>query len=132
MTTEEKICQLTSIWLTFDSDKDEMAPHTDAMFPLDFDIEYFLTTGIGQITRPFGSQPIDPKKGAEMVNRIQKRLMEETRLGIPAICHEECLAGFMAQGATSFPLTGTFTLVGNLRYPDEDRALFTEVEVRSG
>ncbi len=104
MTVEEKILQLTSIWLTFDPDRGEMAPHTDELFPPeDFDIEYFLTTGIGQITRPFGSQPIDPIKGAEMVNRIQKRLMEETRLGIPAICHEECLTGFMAQVATSFP-----------------------------
>jgi beta-glucosidase-like glycosyl hydrolase len=106
MTMEEKIRQLTSIWLTFDPDKGDMAPSPLGGFSgtdPDFNIEDFLGTGIGQITRPFGSQPIDPMKGAEMVNRIQKRLTEETRLGIPAICHEECLTGFMAQGATSFP-----------------------------
>lgn len=107
MTLEEKILQLTSIWMSFDPEKGEMAPSIMGE-DLDenagkVDIDYYLRTGIGQITRPFGSRPIDPVKGAEIVNRIQKRLIEETRLSIPAICHEECLAGFMAQGATSFP-----------------------------
>jgi len=65
-------------------------------------VEFYLKTGVGQITRPFGSRPVDPVRGAEMVNDLQKRLREESRLGIPAICHEECLTGFMAQGMTSF------------------------------
>jgi beta-glucosidase len=68
----------------------------------DLDMNYFLGTGIGQVTRLFGSRPIDPVKGAETANAIQEKLVEGTRLGIPAICHEECLTGFMAQGATSF------------------------------
>ncbi len=107
MTIEDKILQLTSIWISFDPEKGEMAPSImgddlDAGAGM-VDIDYYLKTGIGQITRPFGSRPLDPIKGAEIVNRIQKRLVEETRLGIPAICHEECLSGFMAQGATSFP-----------------------------
>jgi beta-glucosidase len=107
MTVEEKILQLTSIWLAFDPEKGEMAP-TIMGDDLDknacgLDIEYFLRAGIGQITRAFGSRPVDPVNGAKTVNRIQKRLREETRLGIPVICHEECLSGLMAQGATSFP-----------------------------
>jgi beta-glucosidase len=107
MTLEDKILQLTSIWISFDPEKGEMAPSIMGE-DLDenaekVDIEYYLKTGIGQITRPFGSRPVDPIKGAKIVNRVQKRLMQETRLGIPAICHEECLTGFMAQGATSFP-----------------------------
>ncbi|MCP4753276.1 MAG: hypothetical protein GY866_20490 [Proteobacteria bacterium] len=103
MTLEEKILQLTSIWMNLDPEKGGMAPNSFGGDSPDFDIEYFLGIGIGQITRPFGSRPIDPVQGAEMVNKLQKRLVEETRLGIPAICHEECLTGFMAQGATSFP-----------------------------
>ena len=37
------------------------------------------------------------------LNRLQKFLCEETRLGIPALSHEECLVGLMARGATMFP-----------------------------
>ena len=107
MSQEEKILQLTSIWLSFDPEKGEMAPSIMGD-DLDenagrVDIDYYLRTGLGQITRAFGSRPIPPVTGAETVNRIQKRLIEESRLGIPVICHEECLSGLMAQGATSFP-----------------------------
>ncbi len=100
MTIEEKIAQLTSIWLHFNPNTGVVSPHGDQT--IDFHPEYYMRSGIGQITRPFGSQPIDPVKGAKMVNDLQKKLVEDTRLGIPAICHEECLTGFMAQGATSF------------------------------
>ncbi len=100
MTVEEKIAQLTSIWLHFNPNTGAVSPHGDRT--VEFDPEYYMRSGIGQITRPFGSQPIDPVEGAKMVNDLQKRLVENTRLGIPAICHEECLTGFMAQGATSF------------------------------
>ncbi|NLA74103.1 MAG: glycoside hydrolase family 3 protein, partial [Deltaproteobacteria bacterium] len=107
MTVQEKILQLTSIWLSFDPEKGEMAP-TIMGDDLDtnagkVDIDYYLRAGLGQITRAFGSRPVDPVAGAITVNRIQKRLVEESRLGIPVICHEECLSGLMAQGATSFP-----------------------------
>ena len=101
MTVAEKIAQLVSIWLKFDPDSGAVAP-SDNMGGGELDPEFFMKNGIGQITRPFGTQPIDPVEGAGMVNRLQQRLREETRLGIPAICHEECLTGFMAQGMTSF------------------------------
>jgi len=104
MTVDEKIAQLTSVWLRFDPEKGDVAMSPfGGTEPDDIDPEFYLKNGIGQITRPFGSQPIDPVEGAKRVNHFQKRLIEETRLGIPAICHEECLTGFMAQGATSFP-----------------------------
>lgn len=105
MTTEEKIAQLTSVWLHLDPDSGDFAPFQGGLQPSreSFDPKVVMQHGIGQITRPFGSRPIDPVKGAEAVNLLQKKLKENTRLGIPAICHEECLTGFMAQGATSFP-----------------------------
>jgi len=98
MTIEEKIAQLTSIWIQRTGGVSPDQNTEDAA-----DLTEQIRHGIGQITRPFGSHPIDPVEGAKMVNELQRKLVEETRLGIPAICHEECLTGFMAQGATSFP-----------------------------
>lgn len=40
---------------------------------------------------------------AEKANQIQKFLIENTRLGIPAIIHSEALNGFVAPQAVSFP-----------------------------
>ena len=40
---------------------------------------------------------------AELTNAIQKFFLENSRLGIPVIFHEECLHGHAAIGATSFP-----------------------------
>jgi beta-glucosidase len=40
---------------------------------------------------------------AEFTNAIQRFLAENTRLGIPAIIHEECLSGFVAREADIFP-----------------------------
>jgi beta-glucosidase-like glycosyl hydrolase len=104
MTLTEKVGQLTSVWLTVDPDRGEVAPaQFAAMFGEMADLDELLASGIGQITRPLGTAPIDPKAGATQINALQRRLVEGTRLGIPAICHEECLTGLMAQGATSFP-----------------------------
>ena len=62
-----------------------------------------LRLGIGQITRPLGTHPVNPQEGVRALNALQKFLVEETRLGIPAISHEECLMGLMVKGATLFP-----------------------------
>src|SRR5262249_10156111 len=40
---------------------------------------------------------------AELTNAIQRFFVEESRLGIPVIFHEECLHGFAGIGGTSFP-----------------------------
>jgi beta-glucosidase len=40
---------------------------------------------------------------AELTNAIQKFFLEESRLGIPVIFHEECLHGHAARDGTSFP-----------------------------
>jgi beta-glucosidase len=62
-----------------------------------------LSKGIGQITRIGGGSTLDPRASAEMANAIQTYLVNHTRLGIPAIVHEECCSGYMALGATCFP-----------------------------
>jgi len=43
------------------------------------------------------------RDAAKMMNEIQRFLVEETRLGIPAIFFDETLHGLVREGATSFP-----------------------------
>ncbi|MBC7327267.1 glycoside hydrolase family 3 C-terminal domain-containing protein [bacterium] len=53
-----------------------------------------------------------PREGAIKANQYQRRAIEETRLGIPVIIHDEALHGIVARGCTSFPqaigLAGTW------------------------
>ena len=67
------------------------------------DLKEMLKLGVGQITRPLGTHPVDPRDGVRALNALQRFLVEETRLGIPAMSHEECLTGLMIKGATLFP-----------------------------
>ena len=46
---------------------------------------------------------LPPEASAKLANEIQRFLVEESSLGIPAIIHEESCAGYMAYGATTFP-----------------------------
>jgi beta-glucosidase len=41
---------------------------------------------------------------AEFANNLQRYFVEETRLGIPVVFHEECLHGLAARDATSYPV----------------------------
>jgi beta-glucosidase len=60
-----------------------------------------LKLGAGVIPRP--ALYLSPEEGANFTNAIQRALVETTRLGIPALFHEEVLHGLMAFQATSFP-----------------------------
>ena len=62
-----------------------------------------LGHGIGQITRLLGSPELEPEEAVELGNAIQRFLKEKTRLGIPAMIHEECLSGLLCRRATVFP-----------------------------
>ncbi|MGN6272559.1 MAG: beta-glucosidase [Protaetiibacter sp.] len=103
MTLEEKLAQLYGIWVGADASGGEVAPHQNDMID-DVDIEELLPTGIGQLTRPFGTAPVDPALGALSLQRTQERIVASNRFGIPAIAHEECLAGFATWGATAYPV----------------------------
>ena len=46
---------------------------------------------------------LSPKEGAIKANELQREAIEETRLGIPVIIHDECLHGCVAKFSTSFP-----------------------------
>ncbi len=100
MTLEEKIAQLSSAWLS------EVAEQAAGEIFTGLSPEKArarLGNGIGQITRPTGSSAMLPAEAARANNAVQAFLKEETRLGIPAIVHEECLSGFLARPATLFP-----------------------------
>ena len=104
MTLEEKIAQLCAQWLILEPTGD----HKDRDFEMGAQgarkpIHERLKHGLGQITRPLGTQVISPNDGVKALNQLQKFLVEETRLGIPAMSHEECLVGLMAKGSTLFP-----------------------------
>jgi beta-glucosidase len=106
MTHEEKLAQVVGVWMRFDVEAGEFVPHPNTFgSPTENPPESIdpIRYGLGQVTRLFGSSPISPVEGARTANAIQRRLVEGTRLGIPAIIHEECLTGFMAWGATAFP-----------------------------
>ena len=59
------------------------------------------THGIGNLTCVLRELP--PEEGAIKANELQVHAIENTRLGIPVIIHDECLHGCMAKFSTSFP-----------------------------
>ncbi len=94
MTLEEKLAQLGAIW-SFEVMKDRKFSQKRA--------ESLIENGIGQISRAGVGTTLPPRGIAAFVNSVQRFLVKNTRLGIPAIIHEECLNGFMAKDATIFP-----------------------------
>jgi beta-glucosidase-like glycosyl hydrolase len=105
MTLEEKLAQLVGLWegRGGTGEGGDVAPMADAM-QADVDtLEGFATQGLGQLTRVFGTTPVDPVEGARGLVAKQRWLQENTRLGIPALVHEECLTGLAAWKATTFP-----------------------------
>jgi beta-glucosidase-like glycosyl hydrolase len=104
MTLAEKIAQTYAHWLLLSPDGNHRT-RTDAFAQAATtdDLKEKLKLGVGQITRPLGSHPVNPKEGVRALNALQRFLLNETRLGIPAMSHEECLVGLMIKGATLFP-----------------------------
>ncbi|WP_189853528.1 beta-xylosidase/alpha-l-arabinosidase [Streptomyces omiyaensis] len=103
MTPREKIAQLYGVWVGASDEGAEVAPHQhDMEEPVALDA--LIPDGLGQLTRPFGTVPVDPALGALSLMRTQQRIAAGNRFGIPAVAHEECLAGFAAWGATAYPV----------------------------
>ena len=94
MTLDEKLAQIGSYWM-FDLQSDGV---------LDWEkVADKLKYGIGQITRMAGASTLDPVNAAKAANNLQRFLIQKTRLGIPAIIHEECCSGAMILGGTTYP-----------------------------
>jgi beta-glucosidase len=101
MTVEEKVAQITTLWTR----KPNQKPHDWTMADRgDFSPEaaaLVMKHGIGQIARQ--RERKDARQSAIYANAVQKWLKDNTRLGIPAMFHDEALHGHMALGSTSFP-----------------------------
>ncbi|WP_125133293.1 glycoside hydrolase family 3 N-terminal domain-containing protein [Microbacterium sp. 10M-3C3] len=100
MTLEEKAAQLVGYWV--DQGGEVVAPLANEMVTT---TRYADATshGLGHLTRVYGTRPVDPAERAAWLWAEQRRLREQTRLGIPAIVHEECLTGLAAWRAATFP-----------------------------
>lgn len=105
MTTEEKTAQLSSVWLGADVDTDSaaVAPGQHAYASESTVLDALLPHGLGHLTRPFGTVPVEPAVGAARLADLQRRVRSANRFGLPALAHEECLTGFAAWQATIFP-----------------------------
>ena len=121
MTLEEKVGQLGSRWLGNDTagvgdaapspppaedaaEVQNVAPLQDVFTALgSTPLEEASRHGLGQLTRIYGSVPVTAAEGAAEVVRQQRVVLTSSRLGIPALVHEECLTGFTAYGATVYP-----------------------------
>ncbi|MGZ4602733.1 MAG: beta-glucosidase [Kineosporiaceae bacterium] len=116
MTLEEKVAQLGSRWVGNDmlgdsgeesgAERDatlNVAPMQDTFSAAGSQpLEEAARHGLGHLTRIYGSAPVSPAEGAADLVRQQRTVMA-SRLGVPAIVHEECLTGFTALGATVYP-----------------------------
>ncbi|GAA1699364.1 glycoside hydrolase family 3 N-terminal domain-containing protein [Microcella alkalica] len=103
MTLPEKVAQLYGVWVGAGADGGDVAPHQHDLDDA-IDLDEILAEGLGQLTRPFGTAPVDAGVGALSLLTTQRRITAQSRFGIPAVAHEECLAGFAAWGATAYPV----------------------------
>ena len=94
MNRAEKIAQLGAVWPAQFSDGQAF----DAQRARECGAD-----GIGQVTRISGSTLADAETATRLGNDLQRWLREATRLGIPAILHEESLHGLTAMGAVVHP-----------------------------
>ena len=93
MTIEEKVAQLGSVWSFEIVGTGTLNPDR---------ARELVGLGIGQITRIAGATNLGAGEVAALGNDVQRFLVEETRLGIPAIVHEESLHGLVSRDAPCF------------------------------
>jgi beta-glucosidase len=101
MTLQEKVAQMLCIWQqkinTMVDEKGRFDPQKAKAYFTD-------RLGLGQVGRPSDvGGGLNARDMAELTNDIQRFVVENTRLGIPVVFHEECLHGHAAVDGTSFP-----------------------------
>lgn len=104
MTLEEKVAQMTGMWMEKPNDNSKV-PKENLPLGGTFSPEIAkqkMPYGMGQFGRQ--RENLDPKTSAEYANATQKWVIENTRLGIPVMFHDEILHGSMLSGATVFPV----------------------------
>jgi beta-xylosidase len=102
MSLREKVAQLYGVWVGADGES-KVAPHQHDLACAPPDFEALIVDGLGQLTRPFGTAPVEPVLGARALANSQREIMAAGRFGIPAQVHEECLTGLAIWKATVWP-----------------------------
>lgn len=82
---------------------EEKAAQTACPFGTAVDAHEPPTLGWGTVTAAIAALNLPPREAAVRVNELQRKHVEDTRLGIPVLLAEEALLGFKVQGATTFP-----------------------------
>ncbi|NKY24032.1 glycosyl hydrolase [Cellulomonas denverensis] len=103
MTLEEKLAQIVGYWIDQHGTVAPMQSEMAAGQQASSELTDITRHGIGHYTRVYGTRPVDPAERAAWLWDEQRRLQRETRLGIPALVHEECLTGLAAWRAATFP-----------------------------
>lgn len=103
MTLEEKLAQLTSIWVGGGTSGNDVAPMQGEFSPGPPSLTEMIRHGLGQLTRVYGTRPVAPATALAELERLQAQVVAANRFGIPAVAHEECLTGFATLTATIFP-----------------------------
>ena len=96
MTLEEKVAQVCAMSL-----RDSVASEEGTSGKVKA-VREGIKNGIGQIENTF--DPRTAKQAVIDVNALQRYLMEETRLGIPALVGSECLHGHAGHNSTVIPV----------------------------
>jgi beta-xylosidase len=102
MTLAEKVSQLYGVWRV-DPEVGGMAPMQHEESGAGLSWEEVIADGLGQLTRPFGTEPVEPVEGLRVLAERQRQVVAANRFGIPAQVHEECLTGLNAWRATVYP-----------------------------
>jgi len=101
MSLSQKLAQLVGAWIGIDSTTGAVAPAQNENMPTSPDWATLASTGLGHITRLYGTRPLDPTEGRAALRRMQADLRAQS--GVGAIAHEECLTGVATWKATTFP-----------------------------
>lgn len=101
MTLKEKVAQMLCIW---QQKGNTLVDEKGRFDPQKARVHFKDRLGLGQVGRPSDAGGgRNAREMAELTNDIQKFFLEDTRLGIPVVFHEECLHGHAAVDGTSFP-----------------------------
>lgn len=97
-----KLAQLVGLWAGAKR-TDDAAPLQERLVADGIHFEEFARAGLGQLTRHYGTTPLEPEAARELLRERQEWLRSRTPGGIPAIVHEECLTGVLAWKAIAYP-----------------------------
>src|SRR3954468_23901368 len=105
ITVEEKVAQLQALWKRY-----AKMEGPDARFD-PAGARELLGNGIGEIARPSevaaphpGASPSrTPRQQVQFVNAVERWLIDNARLAVPAMFHEEARHGLVAPGGTQSP-----------------------------